>query len=260
MFIDTHCHLDLEDFDTDRDTVIDRARESGVDCIVNIGISLESSRRSVELSRKYEFVYASVGIHPHDSDKVNPEAIDSLKELASDKKVIAVGETGLDYYRDLSPRDKQKQTFIRFINLAKELDLPLVIHDRDAHADVLNILSDNTAAPVKGVMHCFSGDSEFVKQCLDLGLYISFTGNLTFSSASKLRETAKAVPLERLLLETDAPYLAPQKLRGKRNEPAYIRFLAEELAGIHDTSVEKIAGVTSTNAKKLFKIGKNDDL
>ena len=251
MIIDTHCHLDFKDFDADRDDVLERARDAGVGRIINVGSSLEGSRRSVELSGKYDMVYASVGIHPHEAASVDGIAFDEIKKLAGNKKVVAIGEVGLDYYRNLSPKEAQISAFKKFIALAQELGLPLIIHSRDADEDVINILK-NSRQPIKGVIHCFSGDEKFLKSCLDLGLYISFTCNLTFKKADKLREVARKVPPERLFLETDAPYLAPEGMRGKRNDPSNLRFLVEEWSRLLGLSKEDIVRITTHNANKFF--------
>jgi len=254
MYIDTHCHLDFDDYDQDREAVIKRAKESGVDYIINIGSSLQSSRNSVELAKNHDFIYASVGIHPHDASEVDDKALDEIKELAKFEKVVAIGEVGLDYYRNLSPQDAQKQIFVKLIRLAKELDLPLVIHDREAHKDTLEILKSECKKPIKGVLHCFSGDIQNAKEFLDLGLLISFTCNVTFKNAHILREVAKSVPIQKLLLETDAPYLAPQQHRGQRNEPVFIEYLARALAELKGISFEEVCRITSENAKSFFKI------
>lgn len=257
MLVDTHCHLDFKDFDSDRDAVLERAGAAGVGIIINVGSSFEGSKRALELAKKYNFVYASVGIHPHDVRTLNGGMIDELKKLASGtNKVVAIGEIGLDYYRDLSPRDLQKEAFRKFIALSRELDLPLILHDRDAHRDTLNILKEEFAgAKIKGVVHCFSGDSVFLMECMNLGLHVSFTCNITFKNASGLRQVAREAPVEKLLLETDAPFMAPQAHRGKRNEPAYLTFLVEELSRIYGLSKEDIARVTTHNANELFNLG-----
>ncbi|MCM8781438.1 MAG: TatD family hydrolase, partial [Candidatus Omnitrophica bacterium] len=247
MVIDTHCHLDFKDFDHDRDEVIKRARANGVGIIVNVGSSLEGSRRAVELAKRYDFIYAAVGIHPHDAEKLDKKDFDELEGLALSEKVVAIGEVGLDYYRNLSSQDSQKKTFHEFIGLSKKLNLPLILHSRSSHKDMLNILKEAFSAGcgagasgkegrLKGVMHCFSGDENFLKECLAMDLYISFTGNLTFKNADSLRAVAKQVPIEKILLETDAPFLAPQEHRGKRNEPAYIVYLVKEISKIHGLS------------------------
>ncbi|MDD5422465.1 MAG: YchF/TatD family DNA exonuclease, partial [Candidatus Omnitrophica bacterium] len=252
MLIDTHCHLDFRDFDSDRDEVINRAVKAGVGKIVNVGSSIEGTRRSVELAGRYPIIYTSLGVHPHEATSVTDEVIAEFRLLAKDSKVVAVGEVGLDYYKGLSPRDAQAMAFRTFIRLARELDLPLIIHAREADEDVLKILNEEKKEGLSGVMHCFSGDEAFLKKCLDLGLFVSFTCNITFKNAKKLRETARAVPVERLLLETDAPFLAPQGSRGKRNEPSNIARLAEELSQILGLSKDDIARITTHNACRLF--------
>jgi TatD DNase family protein len=256
MLIDTHCHLDFKDFDADRDEAVKRALAAGVGIIINVGSSLEGSRRAVELTGRYDAIYASVGVHPHDVRSINDAVFGDLKKLVSGgKKVIAIGEVGLDYYRDLSPRELQKEAFRKFIRLSRELELPLIIHDRDAHRDTLAILREESGiGEIRGVMHCFSGDAAFLAECLNLGLHVSFTCNITFKNASALREVVKASPVEKLLLETDAPFLAPQPHRGKRNEPAYLTFLVGELSRIHGLSEEDIARITTHNANKLFNL------
>lgn len=252
MFIDTHCHLDFPEFDNDRDEVIKRSREDGIGFIINIGSSLKGSQASLELARHYEFIYAAIGVHPHDADSFSEKTYSAIKELAGKEKVVAIGETGLDYYRNLSSPQNQKALFISLINLSKELNLPLVIHTRLAEADTLKILK--SAMPVRGVVHCFSGDDNFLKECLDLGFLLSFTCNITYKKADNLRNIVKNAPLERILLETDAPYLAPEGLRGRRNEPINVKALAEMIAQIKQIGVEQVAAVTTDNAKKLFNL------
>lgn len=252
MLIDTHCHLDFPPFDPDCDRVIQRAKEAGISHFINIGSTLESSIASVELAKKYGQIYASVGVHPHDADSFNVEAEDKLRNLAQNKKVVAIGETGLDYYRNLSSPDSQKQAFIRQIELAKDLKLPLVIHSRQAESDLVGILK--SAAPIRAVVHCFSGDKIFLGECLQMGFYISFTCNITYKKAQALRDMVSLTPLDRLMLETDAPYLSPEGFRGKRNEPAQIKLLAEEVGRIKGVSFEEISEKTTTNAKEFFNL------
>ncbi len=280
MLIDTHCHLDFKDFDRDRDDVLERAKSAGVAKIINVASSIEGTRRSLELAKKYDAVYATLGVHPHDASTVTDKVIEEFRNLATGKslehsfssssrddfsieksKVVAIGEVGLDYYRNLSPKDEQIAAFKKFIKLASELDLPLILHARESGDEILDILhryenrKPNTEHRIKGVMHCFSGDAKFLKECLDLGLYVSFTCNLTFKNAKNLREVAKALPVERLLLETDAPFLAPQEFRGKRNEPAYLKYLVDEWAKLLGLSKGDIARITTHNADKLFELG-----
>jgi TatD DNase family protein len=263
MMIDTHCHLDFKDFDRDRDGVIDRAKRSGISRIINVGSSIEGSLRALELAKKYDIIYASVGIHPHEAVLATDSAIKELKIIAKNDKVVAIGEVGLDYYRNLSPKETQIKVFEKFIDLALELDLPLIIHAREACKDVLDMLTQysipNTQYPIRGVIHCFSGDGQFLKECLELGFNISFTSNLTFKKAQALREVAKTVPIEKVLLETDAPYLAPEGMRGKRNEPAYLTHLVDEWVKLTGLSKEDIERITTHNANELFKLNLKEE-
>lgn len=251
---DTHAHLNDRQFAQDLDQVLERASKRGVTYIVNVGYDLDASRVSVELAQRYAKVYAAVGIHPHDAADVKEETYDSLRFLATKPKVVAIGELGLDYYRDLSPRDKQKEVFRRQIALARELKLPVIIHDRDAHGDMLGILRQEKAGDVGGVMHCFSGSWEMAKQCLDMGFYISLAGPVTFKNAKRPQEVARRVPIDRLLVETDCPYLAPEPYRGKRNEPAFVTEVVERIAELRNMSAVELAYRTTENAKKVFGI------
>jgi len=250
--IDTHCHLDFPEFDTDRDLVIKNARSNGVNTIINIGSTLSGSRNSLELASRYDNIYAVLGIHPHDADTFEPGFIEELKEMARGKKVVAIGETGLDYYRNLSKPDKQKELFVSLIKLAKDLGLPLVIHCRQAEEDLLKIL--NEFKPLRAVIHCFSSSEFFLRECLDLGFFVSFTCNITYKKADTLRGIVKSAPLDRMMLETDAPYLPPEGLRGRRNEPAYVKDLAEGVSRIKQIGWEEVCSSTTTNAKGFFKI------
>lgn len=252
MLIDTHCHLDFPEFDTDRDAVLGRARDEGIGYIINIGSSIKGSLASLELSREYEFVFATVGIHPHDADSFTPQDEARLRELAGDKKVVAIGEIGLDFYRNYSNSLNQKNLFSSLIKLAKDLDLPLVVHSRDAQEDTLKILKD--AMVSRAVVHCFSGGADFLKNCLDLGFFVSFTCNVTYKKAEALREIVKLTPIERIFLETDAPYLSPEGLRGRRNEPLNIGLLAQTIAKIKNITKEEVASATTANARKFFNL------
>ena len=256
MLIDTHCHIDFPQFEIDRDEVIARAKANGIDYLINIGSSLEGSRASVELTRRYDNIYASVGIHPHEADKFEEKDSLVLRDLANNKKVVAIGEIGLDYYKNFSKAENQKSLFVSLINLAKDLNLPLVIHSRDAFVDTLKFLKEKM--PLKAVVHCFSGDENSLKECLELGFYISFTCNITYKKADNLREAVRLTPIERIFLETDAPYLSPEVLRGKRNEPANVRILAQAVAVIKEMSVEDVSRVTTDNAIKFFKLASQD--
>lgn len=264
MLVDSHCHLDFKDFELDFDDVIDRAKRKGVARIINVGSSTEGSRRSVELAEKYDIIYASVGIHPHEADSVTDDAISEIKKLAEKKKVVAIGEVGLDYYRNLSSKENQAAVFEKFIRLSLDLNLPLIIHSRQADRDIIDILKkySQLSAPnsrLKGVIHCFSGDGQFLKECMELGFNISFTSNLTFKKAQALREVAKTVPIEKVLLETDAPYLAPEPMRGKRNEPAYLTHLVDEWVKLTGLSGKDIERITTHNANELFKLNLKEE-
>jgi len=252
MFIDTHCHLDFPEFDSDRQQVINHAREEGVSYIVNVGSSLESSQASVELTKEYDFIYAAVGIHPHDTDKFNEDIYSSVRALASQAKVVAIGEIGLDYYRNYSTEENQKKTFISLLSLAKELKLPVILHIRQAQEPVMEIIKD--FLPLRAVVHCFSGDRDFLQKCLSLDFFVSFTCNVTYKKADNLRSIIKSAPLEKMFLETDAPYLSPESMRGLRNEPVGVKAVAEEIARIKKLEVEEIAAATTNNAKRFFNI------
>ena len=254
--------MDFPEYDADRQDVIRRASTAGVGIIINVASSLEGSFSSVELSEKYDLVYAACGIHPHHAEEVTDGVIRSLKALAlRSKKVVAIGEVGLDFYRNQSLKDAQQQSLVKFIRLSRELNLPLILHcreqapdNREASTLLLKTLRENLDMPPRAVLHCFSGDAQLLKECLDLGLYISFTCNVTFKNADRLREALKATPIERLLLETDSPFLAPQEKRGRRNEPAYLTYLAEAIAGNLNISRDEVERITTKNAKELFQI------
>ena len=253
--IDTHCHLDFPEFDKDRRDAIDRAASGGIVRIINVSSSLEGCRKTLALTEKYELIYGTVGIHPHYADSAGEDSLGSLKKLAANKKIVAIGETGLDYYRNISSRENQERLFLRSIALANDLDLPLVVHSRNATKDVSRILRQHVKTGRRGVFHCFSGTAREMDEILDMGFYISFTCNLTFKNGGPLRELAGRLPVDRLLIETDAPFLAPQQFRGRRNEPAYISYLLEAISDIKGLSRESIAEVTTGNANKFFKLG-----
>lgn len=251
---DTHCHLNHPDYADDLPDVLSRAQQAGVRHIICCGYDLESSLLAVKTASEIGMVSASVGIHPHDADTLTPEVEEQLKALASDKNVVAIGETGLDYYRDLSPRDVQQAAFRWHIRLAMETELPLIVHCRDAQEDVLRILGEE-GMPARGVvMHCLPSDREFAEKSLQMGCYLGIGGPVTFQNAARLREIVAGLPLDRLLLETDAPYLTPHPYRGKRNEPSYLPLVAEKIAEIKGTTASEVAEVTASNAGKLFGI------
>ncbi len=253
MLIDTHAHLQMNDYDSDRDEVIKRADESDVKCIINASFDLESSWKSVKMVDEIDNLYTAVGIHPHDADTLDNDAILALWDMSNHPKVIAIGETGLDYYRDLSPRHIQRKAFEKQIKLALDANLPIIVHNRDAFDDTLEIINQYKGK-LRGVMHCFSGDMDFAQACIELGFYISFAGNITYSNANKLREVVASIPDNSFFLETDCPYLTPQFKRGKRNEPAYLKAIAKKVAELRCTTFPDIARITTKNAFELFGI------
>ena len=250
---DTHAHYDDEKFNEDRESVIEEIQKNGVIGVLNAGASLEGCIYSVKLANENDMFYASVGIHPSYADKVTDEVIEKLKELSQNKKVKAIGEIGLDYYYEENPsREIQKEAFRKQMKLAQELDLPVVIHDRDAHKDTLDILKE--FPKVNGTIHCFSGSVEFAKECISLGYYIGFTGVLTFENAKKLVEVCESIPLDRMLVETDCPYMAPTPNRGKRNQSDYIQYIIEKICEIRGLGREEIQDILLENTKRRYKI------
>ncbi|HEY8350030.1 MAG TPA: TatD family hydrolase [Clostridiales bacterium] len=254
MLFDTHAHLYDTQFAGDLDEVVSRAKENGVGYILTASENVASSVENITLTQKYDIFYAAVGIHPHNAVNQNNSIISVLKEFASYPKVVAIGEIGLDYYYDNSPRDVQKTWFAKQISLAGELKLPVIVHDRDAHEDTLNILKSEGARDVGGVLHCFSGSVEMAREVMELGFMISIAGPATFRNARKLPDVIRYVPDDMLLIETDSPYLAPEPHRGRRNEPAYVKFVAEKIAKIKGKPFEYICETTTANAKRLFGI------
>ena len=253
--IDSHAHLDNSRFNDDLDEVILAAHNAGVRHILTIGCDLNSSIINADLASRYEPLYAAVGFHPHDAAALDQESLDQIQGLLQQPKVVAVGEIGLDYYRNRSPHDVQQRAFRQQIQLAAESGKPIIVHDRDAHDDVVRILTEENAGAIGGVLHCFSGDEEMARKCLDLGFYLSFTGAITYPKNEAVRAMLRQLPLDRILLETDCPYLSPQPFRGKRNEPAYLVFTAQTLAEIKGLTLADIARITSRNCHDLFGIG-----
>lgn len=244
----------MEEFELDREAVVERARTIGVELFIVVGYSLESSRKAIQLAEAFDDMYATVGVHPHGAKDYNDEAEKILRELAQHPKVVAIGETGLDFYRNLSPRPKQEEAFRRQIRLAKAIGLPLVIHDREAHKEVARILQEEQAEEVGGVLHCFSGDLAFASAAWEMGFYTSIAGPITYPKTGHLPEVVVKAPLERLLLETDCPYLPPQPYRGRRNEPAYLPFTAEAVAQIRGLTTSELAYLTTENTRRLFRL------
>lgn len=250
---DTHCHLEMSPFDADRDEMISRARAAGVETLITIGSDLKGTARALELADKDAHIFASVGVHPHEAGSFDAEALCRLREWAAHPKVVAIGETGLDYHYDHSPRDIQMKVFREHLALAAETGLPAIIHCREAWDDTLRILKESGNS--RGVLHCFSGDRNMAAEIISLGYHLSVAGPVTFKKAADLKEVARVVPDEYLLLETDAPYLAPEPCRGKRNEPAFLVHTARYIAGLRGISLEDIARLTTLNARRLFGLG-----
>jgi TatD DNase family protein len=253
MFIDTHAHLTFPEYQLDLPEVITRAKEAKVEAIVNIALDEPAIHASLRLAEEYPgYIYNAIGLHPHDAAEWQSSTYQKLKSFAQHKHVVAIGEMGLDYHYKLSPIEKQQEVFRQLLKLCQELNLPAIIHSREATKDTLTIIHEENQGKLKGVLHCFSGDLELARQGLELGLMISFTGNITFPKADLVRQAAKAIPLEKIMIETDCPFMAPQSFRGKRNEPAYVIQVAEKIAELKDLTIEQIAMATTQNAHFFF--------
>ncbi|MGI6035333.1 MAG: TatD family hydrolase [Limnochordia bacterium] len=250
--IDTHAHLTHEDYQGELDAVMARAREAGVERIITVGYDLPSSIEGLRLASLYPGVYAAIGIHPHDASTTTPDALGELARLCTSPRVVAIGETGLDYYYDNSPRQVQIESFREHIRLAQRLDLPVIIHSRDAHADTLTVLREENIQRTGGVLHCFSGSLEMAQEAMEMGLFISFAGPLTFTNARRLLTVAQGIPLDRLLVETDSPYLTPVPHRGKRNEPGHVSLVAARLAELKGIPLEELAPILWANSQAAF--------
>ncbi|MCK5347248.1 MAG: TatD family hydrolase, partial [Candidatus Heimdallarchaeota archaeon] len=255
MLIDTHCHLNFQHYDDDLNEVLNRAKESFVDYLINVGVDVSGCEQSIKLACEHDYIFATVGVHPHYALDVSDDEISQIKDMSQHDRVVAIGEIGLDYYNRRDPdrgiadsfKKIQQNVFRKFLILSKEENLPVIIHCRDAADDTMGIIKECLPVPVSGVMHCFSQDKKCLKQCLDLGLYISFTGNITYKAAGGLRDMVEYAPLEQMLIETDSPFLAPQEFRGRRNEPAYVKYVSEQIAQIKKISSEEVAKITSEN-------------
>ena len=252
MLFDTHAHLNDPAFDEDREQLMAGLCDKGIGLVMNAGCSLQSSKDIIRMAEAYPWLYASVGSHPDSADEVNEEVIEAYRQMAKHEKVKAIGEIGLDYYYEDIPREIQKNAFRTQMALAQEVDLPVIIHEREAHDDGMRIVKE--FPKVKGVFHCYSGSAEMARQLVNMGWYIGFTGVLTFKNARKAVETAASIPLDRIVLETDCPFMAPEPFRGKRNDPGYLPKMAEKLAEIRNISVEEAIAVTTENAKRLYRI------
>lgn len=252
MYFDTHTHLDDEKFDQDRELVIENLKKEGVSLAVNVGADLMSSKNSIALAERYDFIYAAVGVHPNEVGEMQDKDLETLAKMAEHEKVVAIGEIGLDYHYDEPERDVQKIWFEKQLQLAQALDMPFIIHDRDAHQDTMEMIKK--VGYFNGVMHCFSGSCEMAKIMLDLGFYISIAGQVTFKNAPKVRDVAKMIPIDRLLIETDSPYLTPEPHRGERNNSANVRFTCAKIAELKGFSAEELAKMTLENGKKFYGI------
>jgi TatD DNase family protein len=260
--VDTHCHLDMDAYQVDFEETLTRARNNGIHHIITIGIDIPSSQKAVDISSRYSFISATVGIHPHDVGSITPSTYTQLAELVDMRRehIVGFGEIGLDYAKKYADADTQKKHFANQLALAADLALPVIIHDRDAHEDILHTLRNSRVRENGGVMHCFSGDYRFAQDILDLGLHISISGVVTFKNAAQLQEVARTIPIESLLLETDGPFLAPQPFRGKRNEPAYILNIAEYIARLRNIRIAELAQYTTHNARALFGLLLSSDV
>ena len=256
---DSHAHYNDEKFEEDRETIINEIYNSGVTKIINAGYSLESSKKAIDIAKNYDFMYAIVGVSPNDIENLSQDYIKQIEEMAQDKKVVAIGEIGLDYYWNKENKEEQKQVFIDQIKLANKLDLPIVIHTREAVMDTIDILKNQITCNNKGVFHCCPLNIELVKEALKLGFYISFAGPVTFKNSKNANEVVNYVPMERILIETDSPYLSPEPLRGRRNDSRNVRYIAEKIAEIKGITAHEVAKQTYENTKKIFKIGEKHE-
>ena len=255
MFTDTHAHLFYPNFENDVDEVINRAKNEGVDYIIVPATDIKTADQTIELCEKYDFIYGAVGVHPHDTKDWNPALLNEIKELSKHKKIVAIGEIGLDYYYDFSPKEKQIEAFKSQIELAIELNLPVIIHNRESDVDMLKIIQEYCGSGLKAQFHCFNASLEDANEYIRMGHFISFTGNITFKKADELRDILSKISLEHIMLETDSPFMTPVPHRGKRNEPSYVKFIAEKIAEVHNLSLEDVSRYTSYNVFRMFGIG-----
>lgn len=257
-FIDSHCHLDFPKFHSDLEQAVERAFAAGAVALINVGVDLSTSKTSIGLASRYRSIYASVGVHPHDAKTLSSDTLEKLRQLGGEQKVVAIGEIGLDYYRNLSAQNVQRQAFIDQLKLARELKKPIIVHCRDAYGDVASILDEHylpyIAGSLPGVIHSFSAGIRYAQEFLKRGFYIGINGMVTYPDNAQLAEAVRTIPMDKLLIETDAPFLAPQTHRGKRNEPVYVLEVAKEIAKIKHLSVEEVCQVSTDNARQLFKL------
>lgn len=257
MLIDSHAHLEMPEFESDLEEVIRRAKASGVGYIFTVGTEKKDWQRTLEIAGSHPSVYAILGVHPHNAKEINDQTYGTLRDLCRNEKVKAYGEIGLDFFRNLSPRDIQVERFRQQIGLARDLGLPIIVHDREAHQETLEILESEKGGDHGGIIHCFSGDYEMARKCIDMGFCISVAGSITFNKAARFQEIVKRIPLDDLLVETDAPFLTPVPFRGKRNEPSFVRYTAQKVAEIKKVSFETVAEVTTKNALRVYGLGKS---
>jgi len=257
MLIDSHAHLEMPEFESDLEEVIRRAKASGVGYIFTVGTEKKDWQRTLEIAGSHPSVYAILGVHPHNAKEINDQTYGTLRDLCRNEKVKAYGEIGLDFFRNLSPRDIQVERFRQQIGLARDLGLPIIVHDREAHQETLEILESEKGGDHGGIIHCFSGDYEMARKCIDMGFCISVAGSITFNKAARFQEIVKRIPLDDLLVETDAPFLTPVPFRGKRNEPSFVRYTAQKVAEIKNVSFETVAEVTTKNALRVYGLGKS---
>lgn len=255
MLTDSHAHLDMSEFDKDREHVLERARSGGVGRVITIGVDLQTSIQAVELAKKYDFVFSTVGFHPHNAKDFNPKDLDELCRMAEQPRVVAWGEIGLDFFRLYSPAEEQRSVFEKQLELASQYDLPVVIHDRDAHDEIFSILKKRQNPRQRGVIHCFSSNYRMAMEFINMGFYISLPGTVTYKNALDLHEVAARVPMERLLVETDAPFLTPVPMRGKRNEPLFVSHTARRIAELRGMDFDEFSRRTNENTTRLFRLG-----
>ena len=254
MIFDTHAHYDDERFDEDRDALLRSMKDAGIGNIVNIGANMVSSKRSLDLAAEYDFMYAAVGVHPSDCAELDDEKIEQLKAMSSFPKCVAIGEIGLDYYWPEPEHELQKKWFKRQIALAREVELPIIVHSRDAAADTVDILKSENAGELGGVVHCFSYSKEIAEECVKMGFYIGIGGVITFKNGRKMKEVAEVIPIEKIILETDCPYLAPEPFRGKRNSSLYLPYVVSAMAQIKGISEEEVISITEANAREMYRL------
>ncbi len=255
MIFDTHAHYDDEQFDIDRDSLLLSMKENGIGTIVNIGANLASSKTTLELAHKYDFIYGAVGVHPSDSAELSDDNFDRIRQMCADEKCVAIGEIGLDYYWPEPDHEIQKKWFVRQLDLAREVKLPVVIHSRDAAADTVQVLKDNNAGDIGGVVHCFSYSKEVAIECVKMGFYIGVGGVLTFKNGKKMKEVVSEIPIEKIILETDCPYLAPEPNRGKRNSSLNLPYVVKAMAEIKGISEQEVIDITERNARDMYRLG-----